>query len=222
MGSEDELLDRVGVSRVTVRQAARILEGEGLVSVRRGINGGYFAARPSVEMVEAVVCAYLNTLELEAHHVGIVATALWVQVLREAALADRAEAHSLAERLTCEVEALGPETTIEDIGRIERVSRSAIFELIDGAYIEVLFRINAAFSRQQIKAEAYTSDDAEGYRQFFRAWKKAKLLEFEAIAEGDEFLAVMAALHSRKLWGGRAERRERLLHPPAQVPADTV
>jgi hypothetical protein len=179
--------------------------------VRRGINGGYFAARPSVEMVEAVVCAYLDTLGLEAHHVGVVATALWVQVLREAALASRPEAHELAERWTREVEALGPTSTIEDIGRVERECRSAIFELIDGAYMEVLFRVNAAFSRQQISAQPQY-DDPEGYKEFFRDWKKAKLLELDAIDQGDEIMAVMAALHSRKLWGGRAERWERL-HP---------
>ncbi len=222
LGSEDELLSRAGVSRVTIRQAARVLEGEGLVRVRRGINGGYFAARPSVEMVEGMVCAYLDTLGLEPHHVGVVATALWVQVLREAALADRGQAQRLAERLIQEVEALGQDTTIEDIGRIERECRSAIFELIDGAYIEVLFRINAAFSRQRISVEGHLNEQHEGFPQFFRDWKKAKVLELEAIADGDDILAVMAALHSRKLWGGRTARRELLLHPETHEPAGTA
>ena len=51
IGSEDDLVARLGVSRVTVRQAARLLEREGVLRVRRGINGGYFASRPSVELV---------------------------------------------------------------------------------------------------------------------------------------------------------------------------
>lgn len=42
--SEDELLERYGVSRPTLRQAARILEHEQLIDVRRGVNGGFLAA----------------------------------------------------------------------------------------------------------------------------------------------------------------------------------
>ena len=39
IGSEDALIVRLGSSRSTVRQVARLLEREGLLMVRRGING---------------------------------------------------------------------------------------------------------------------------------------------------------------------------------------
>lgn len=45
---EQELIDRFGVSKPTVREALRILEVEGLVTMRRGINGGAFVAEPSM------------------------------------------------------------------------------------------------------------------------------------------------------------------------------
>ena len=45
---EQELIHRYGVSKPTVREALRILEVEGLVTVRRGINGGAFVAEPSM------------------------------------------------------------------------------------------------------------------------------------------------------------------------------
>src|SRR5258706_5314446 len=70
LGSEDDLVGRLGVARVTVRQAGRLLEREGVLFVRRGIKGGYFASRPSVEMVESVFCAYLETLGLDTRHTG--------------------------------------------------------------------------------------------------------------------------------------------------------
>ena len=82
--------------------------------------------------------------------------------------------------------------------------RSAIFKLIDGGYIEVLFRINAAFARQEISGDTHFAD-LVGIETFVRNWKRAKLAELEAIADGDEMLAVMAALHSRKLWLDREQ-----------------
>lgn len=47
--AERELGGQAGVSRATVREALRILEGEGLVSTRAGRNGGSSVARPMIE-----------------------------------------------------------------------------------------------------------------------------------------------------------------------------
>lgn len=47
LGSESDLLQRLAVSRPTLRQAAKILESDRLISVRRGVNGGFYAARPN-------------------------------------------------------------------------------------------------------------------------------------------------------------------------------
>src|SRR3546814_12769714 len=46
LGAEDDLLQRFGVSRPTLRQAAKLVERDRLISIRRGIKGGYFAERP--------------------------------------------------------------------------------------------------------------------------------------------------------------------------------
>jgi GntR family transcriptional regulator, transcriptional repressor for pyruvate dehydrogenase complex len=48
LGSEDDLLHRLGVSRPTLRQAAKIAESERMIAVRRGIRGGFYAERPDV------------------------------------------------------------------------------------------------------------------------------------------------------------------------------
>jgi GntR family transcriptional repressor for pyruvate dehydrogenase complex len=44
--SERELAQQFGVSRTTVREAIRVLQGEGLVDVRRGRNGGAVVVSP--------------------------------------------------------------------------------------------------------------------------------------------------------------------------------
>jgi GntR family transcriptional regulator, transcriptional repressor for pyruvate dehydrogenase complex len=59
LGSEADLQHRLGLSRPTLRQAARILENEGLLLVRRGKNGGMFARLPSSEAVVRVVSVVL-------------------------------------------------------------------------------------------------------------------------------------------------------------------
>lgn len=53
LGWEDDLVERLGVSRPTLRQAARLLEAEELLVVKRGTNGGLFARRPTTDTVGA-------------------------------------------------------------------------------------------------------------------------------------------------------------------------
>lgn len=206
IGSEDDILGRLEVSRVTMRQAARLLEREGVLRVRRGINGGYFASRPSVEMVENIVCTYLDTLGLDTKHTSGVATALWIETLRQAAGADRIATRALAEELADEFNALSPDATLSEIAKLEQSSRSRIFQLIEGSYIEVFFRINSTFSRLQVTAEVGgESGVRQHFPQFLERWRKAKLMELEAISEGDEMLAMMTALHTRKVWLSRKD-----------------
>jgi DNA-binding FadR family transcriptional regulator len=59
LGSEDELVQRLGVSRPTFRQAARLLEYEELLTVRRGVGGGFFARKPSADAVARIAGIYL-------------------------------------------------------------------------------------------------------------------------------------------------------------------
>lgn len=59
IGSEDELLARLGVSRPTLRQAARSVEGQQLLAVKRGVNGGFYASRPNLADILQILSRYL-------------------------------------------------------------------------------------------------------------------------------------------------------------------
>jgi GntR family transcriptional regulator, transcriptional repressor for pyruvate dehydrogenase complex len=85
IGSEDELLVRFGVSRPTFRQAVRILQAEGLVTVRRGLNGGMFARVPSVEAVARSFSLLLRHRGASFVHLVDVLMALSTELFRSAA-----------------------------------------------------------------------------------------------------------------------------------------
>jgi GntR family transcriptional repressor for pyruvate dehydrogenase complex len=60
IGSADQLSARFGVSDPTIRQAVRVLEAEGLVRVRPGNKGGFFASTPSIDVVSRSASALLR------------------------------------------------------------------------------------------------------------------------------------------------------------------
>jgi GntR family transcriptional regulator, transcriptional repressor for pyruvate dehydrogenase complex len=60
LGSEATLSRRFGVSGPTFRQAARLLEHEEVIEIRRGLHGGYFASRPKLETVVRVAATFVR------------------------------------------------------------------------------------------------------------------------------------------------------------------
>jgi DNA-binding FadR family transcriptional regulator len=66
LGHEPELVERFGVSRPSLREALRILEAEGLVTVVRGVHGGVVVHAPDQRMT-----ARTAALVLQARNVSL-------------------------------------------------------------------------------------------------------------------------------------------------------
>jgi DNA-binding FadR family transcriptional regulator len=64
LGDEADLPERYGVSQWVLRQAVRILEPSGIVSVRRGQGGGLYIGRPSPEHTIENAVSYLNAYQV--------------------------------------------------------------------------------------------------------------------------------------------------------------
>jgi DNA-binding FadR family transcriptional regulator len=199
IGSEDSLVEKLGCSRSTVRQVARLLEREGLLRVRRGINGGYFGTRPDASTIEATVSAYLETLPMEASDITALASALWVEAVRKAASCQSGEIKPVLDQLRKHVNDIAPDATFEAVRTLELETHEAIFTLANSAYIKLIFDINTAFSRRRFSNP--TMDDASSeHRAFVQKWKTSRLLELDAIELRDKALAVSAAQVSRRVW----------------------
>lgn len=61
LGSEDDLIAILEVSRPTLRQASAQVAQENLIVVRRGVGGGYFACLPSSMTVTRMAALFLQS-----------------------------------------------------------------------------------------------------------------------------------------------------------------
>lgn len=203
LGNEDALQVALGASRATIRQAARLLEREGLLRVRRGINGGYFGARPTADTIEKSVSAYLEMLNVSGDDLVTIASVLWVEAMRKAARHGGPEARALAERFRERIDRLPDDAGFRQIRELETEFRVAIFDLIDSRYIELIFQINMAFAMRRFASEHAARDDTPAHLAFVREWREARRMELGALADGDPELGAMAARHFRNVWNSR-------------------
>lgn len=206
LGSEDGVVDRLGAGRNTVRQAARLLEREGVVRVRCGINGGYFAAKPDLHTIEQAVSAYLTSIAVTVKDVTYVASLLWAEVVRRAARLESDAARAEIIGLIAQVDAVAPNADFQSIVELELEIRKTIFALTESAYIETIFQINYSFAQGAVVSARMDVPELEP--EFPERWRKAKVLELNAILDGDDKLGEIAAHHSRNIWHERFWTRD--------------
>lgn len=72
LGAEQDLLERLAVSRPTLRQAAKIVESDRLISVRRGTNGGFYAERPDAADAIRALTRFLRLRGATIGHIAVV------------------------------------------------------------------------------------------------------------------------------------------------------
>jgi DNA-binding FadR family transcriptional regulator len=226
LGSESDLVARLGISRPTFRQAAKLVEQEQLLVIKRGVGGGFFARQPSTTAVAHVAAVYLHARKATIEDAIRSAKPIFAEIARAAAKrADPATYANLASFLAQERNA---PTDIRAFLRAERdfltifaaASGNPVLEL----YALVLMDFAATFVADSVFSR--NADRVPAYRAI-----RTQLIQ--AILGGDEEVATVLS-HRRSdmiiSWmesdmavaksGGSPKRvkqaARQLIQPPAQ------
>jgi GntR family transcriptional regulator, transcriptional repressor for pyruvate dehydrogenase complex len=200
LGGELEVQALLRVSRTTLRQVARLLEREGVLTVRLGSRGGYYACRPSVGSVEDAVTAYLESLHVRGDELSTMASIIWIEVVQQAAGIGSPARKSLTRRLVKVVTGVPDAISHHELSVVEESIRAEVCAAVNSPYVRFIFRVNVAFGKRRFDHTKDLHAPALLSAQELEAWRQIKLLELEAIARGDEELGVLAAQRTRKFW----------------------
>jgi DNA-binding FadR family transcriptional regulator len=212
VGSLPEVALKLGVGIVTVQQAARILEHEGLLEVRRGPGGGYYGARPDDAALERSLAAYLREHGQAYREVVEMMSLLDTELLPAAARCrDQALRGELA-ALAARIEASDtPQARIA----VEQDLHDIVFRMVDRPLFELLGRVTTQAARAQPSPLLFPGDDGAA------AWKAGRRRIVQAILDGDVGLTMFEAVRYRQAVLGRlgAQRGETVDFEWAEIPS---
>ena len=190
LGSEDDLLEQLGVSRPTLRQAAALVAQEQLIYVRRGVRGGYFASVPESSAVTRMASIFLRSRGASMSELINAVGPIRVEIARLAAQnRDPKKQKDLREFL--EHEQSRKPSEVDDYKtflKAERHFGSLISALADNhafaLFLSILYDLVAQVSRD-VDVYAHHQERIEQYQ-------RQRNMMAAAILDGDEEMAVLA------------------------------
>lgn len=189
VGSLRELAQCLGVGLVTVQQAARVLEHEGLLEVRRGPGGGYYGRRPDVATVERALAAYMRSHPSSWEDALDITSLLFIELVAGAARCSEA---ALIEELEIVDRRVAAIETAEDLAQVEGALQDLLFHMVNRPLLEMITRVTIGFAATQ--PEAGTIAKSEALEQ----WKAGRHRIIAAILKHDPELASFEAERSNR------------------------
>ena len=203
LGSEDELVAKLGISRPTLRQAARLLEHEQLIRVKRGVGGGYSVRKPDIGSVAQAAAFYLQARKTTMRDVLVASEQLNEAVMLRAAQSRDPAArerlvHTLAQIETQRGQRPDAALLAQDLEFIERV-----LELAANPPLELFVRALYQFGISQTGTRVFR---ARADR--IASWAAARARLGEAILASDpELTALLSRRRTRAMLDWIAEDR---------------
>lgn len=189
IGSLRDLARQLGVGIVTLQQAARVLEHEGLLVVRRGPGGGYYGTRPNDEAVERAISAYLRAHPASFEEALNLTSLLFIELASAAASCQDTELLGQLKALEVEIDDCIGE---EQWGAFENRFQDLLFRMVRWPLFQLLTQVTLSI--------AYTRRDAIIRRADggLERWKSGRHRIISAILAGDAELARFEADRSNR------------------------
>jgi GntR family transcriptional repressor for pyruvate dehydrogenase complex len=199
IGSLKEVAQGLGVGIVTVQQAARVLEHEGLLEVRRGPGGGYYGARPDEAALERAFAAYMRVHGFGTRETQEMLSLLDCEIIPAAA---RCADDSTLAKVRSLMADVGLCDTSEARIAFELELRTVLFKVASAPLIELLCRVTTRLNRAHLNSPLFQGDEG------IAAWKAGRWRILNAILERDEDLARFEAERYRQQVLRRLRQRE--------------
>lgn len=196
IGSLPELAKQLGVGIVTVQQAARVLEHEGLLEVRRGPGGGYYGVRPDAAALERSVAAYLRVRGSDAYEALEMMTLVDCELMPAAA---RCTDDALHDRLRLFESRIDACSTSEQRVKFEEELHDTLFAMVERPLMELLARVAMRYYRDGSIPTIFEGDEG------LAAWRTWRRNIVAAILQRDPDLAQFEAVRHRRLLLARLE-----------------
>jgi DNA-binding FadR family transcriptional regulator len=189
LGSLKDVAQMLGVGIVTLQQAARILEHEGLLSVRRGPGGGYYGTRPDEAALERGFAAYLRVHGFSYRESQQLLALLDCELMPAAA---RCRDESLLRAMRELRDSVDRCDTPELRVQLETELRRTLFKMVSQPLIEFVARVTGRLYTHPRGVMLFGGEDGVA------AWKLGRARILDAILNHDEELARFEAERYRK------------------------
>lgn len=188
IGSLPDIAKSVGVGVVTVQQAARVLEHEGFLKVRRGNSGGYYGVRPDAASLGRAIAGFLHIKPSHEREAIEIMTLLDCDLLPAAALSTdealRARLHEHARQIDlCD--------TPEQRGAFEQIMQDIIYAMVERPLMEMLARVTMQHHSEGSRFPIYSGMDGA------ERWKRERHGIIDAILKRDAGLTRFEAQRRR-------------------------
>ncbi|WP_459662719.1 FadR/GntR family transcriptional regulator [Novosphingobium sp. 11B] len=196
IGSLPEIAATLEVGIETVRQASRLLEHEGFLTVRRGNRGGLFGARPGSIALGRVVSGFLRESQSHEREAIAIMTLLDCDLVAAAALSTN---EVLREKLRDHATRIDECDTAEQRAAFVQEMHDILFKMVDRPLMEMMVRMSMQHYTTRTGNSIYESkEDVERWKEerhgivYAILRRDAELARFEAQRRRDYVLQRVA------------------------------
>jgi DNA-binding FadR family transcriptional regulator len=184
IGSLYPLARSLAVGIVTLQQAARVLEHEGLLEVRRGPGGGYYGTRPDNAALERALDSFMRMNPTSFEEALDMTSLLFTELATAAANCIDPDLRAQLATIADKLETRG---SVAEFGLFEEQFQELLFRMVRRPLFELLTRVTLhyAASQQERLVHSFGADPEQ--------WREGRRRIILAILANDQELTRLEA-----------------------------